>query len=156
MKLSEIQVPVSTLNGIGTSTQAQFARLNIFTVADLLSTYPREYDDRTKRISLKDFQSGKVHTIAQVVAHEWFGYGKMKTLKLVITDGSAAAELVAFNRAFLERSLPVGSIIAVTGKFEMKYNKLQSTVFETEKLFNPDETTLEEALKKKIKSFFLY
>ncbi len=150
MKLSEIQVPVSTLNGIGTSTQAQFARLNIFTVADLLSTYPREYDDRTKRISLKDFQSGKVHTIAQVVAHEWFGYGKMKTLKLVITDGSAAAELVAFNRAFLERSLPVGSIITVTGKFEMKYNKLQSTVFETEKLFNPDETTLEEALKKKI------
>ncbi len=150
MKLSEIQFPVSTLSGVGESTQAQFARLNIFTVSDLLTTYPREYDDRTKRVYLKDFQSDKVHTIAQVSAHEWFGYGKMKTLKLLITDGTAVAELVAFNRGFLEKSLPVGSIIAVTGKFEIKYNKLQSTAFETERLYLPNEIPFEEALKKSI------
>ena len=86
MKLCEILVPVSNLSGVGPNTAALFAKLNIFTVADLLSTFPREYDDRTQRLPLCDFQKGKVHTIAEVVAHEWFGYGRMKTLKIIIND----------------------------------------------------------------------
>lgn len=145
MKLCEILVPVSNLSGVGPNTAALFAKLNIFTVADLLSTFPREYDDRTQRLPLCDFQKGKVHTIAEVVAHEWFGYGRMKTLKIIINDGTAQGEIVAFNRSFLEKSLPVGSIASVTGKFEIKYGKLQSTSFEIEKMFQPNEKTLSEA-----------
>ena len=145
MKIAEIQVPVSTLSGVGPNTAALFARLNIFTVADLLSTYPREYDDRTKRAPICDFAKSKIHTIVEIKAHEWFGYGRMKTLKLVVSDGTAEAELVAFNRGFLEKSLPVGSIAAVTGKFELKYGKIQSTSFEVQRLFLPNEKTLEES-----------
>ena len=145
MKLSEIQVPVSTLSGVGPNTQSLFARLNIFTVADLLSAFPREYDDRTKRVPIADYTSAKVHTIAEIKAHEWFGYGKMKTLKLIIFDGTAEAELVAFNRPFLEKSLSVGAIVAVTGKFELKYGKIQSTAFEAERLFLPGEKSLADA-----------
>ena len=145
MKIAEIQVPVSTLSGVGPNTAALFARLNIFTVADLLSTYPREYDDRTKRAPICEFAKSKIHTIVEIKAHEWFGYGRMKTLKLVVSDGTAEAELVAFNRGFLEKSLPVGSIAAVTGKFELKYGKIQSTSFEVQRLFLPNEKTLEES-----------
>ena len=58
----------------------------------------------------------------------------MKTLKIEITDGTANAFLIAFNRSFLEKSLPVGSIISITGKFEIKYNELQSTSFEAAKI----------------------
>ena len=100
-----------------------FASLNIFTVSDLLKFYPKSYEDRTKRILLaayKDFP--KVHTIAKVINHEWFGYGKMRTLKITINDGSATAELIAFNRAFLEKTLPLDSIISVTGSFLVKYS----------------------------------
>ena len=124
MKLSELGASVDGLPGVGPNTSRLFAKLGIFTVADLLSTYPRSYDDRTKRVPLKDFASGKVHTICTVTAHDWFGYGKMRTLKIAINDGTASAWLIAFNRPFLEKSLSEGSVIAVTGKFEVKYNSL--------------------------------
>lgn len=135
MFLNELKVTVESLAGVGPATAKQFAKLNIFTVADLLSVYPRDYDDRTKKVTLAEFsQHPKVHTICKVVAHSWFGYGKMKTLKIEITDGTANAFLIAFNRSFLEKSLPVGSIISVTGRFEIKYNELQSTAFEASRL----------------------
>lgn len=135
MFLNELKVTVESLAGVGPATAKQFAKLNIFTVADLLSVYPRDYDDRTKKVTLAEFsQHPKVHTICKVVAHSWFGYGKMKTLKIEITDGTANAFLIAFNRSFLEKSHPVGSIISVTGRFEIKYNEIQSTAFEASRL----------------------
>ena len=139
MRLGDLGTAVENLSGVGPSTARLFARMNIFTVSDLLTTYPRDYEDRTRRVELKDFAGAKVHTVCKVTAHDWFGYGRMRTLKIFISDGTANAVLVAFNRAFLEKSLPVGSIVMVTGKFEVRYNQLQSTSFETEKIASEGE-----------------
>ena len=134
MKLGDIRNSITTLPGVGPAAAKLFAKLNVFSVADLLALYPKQYDDRTKRIGLSAFRSSKVHCAAIVTSHEWFGYGRMKTLKLIICDGEAEAELVAFNRPFLEKQFPVGTIISVTGAFDIKYGKLQSTSFEIIKL----------------------
>ena len=134
MKLEEIKSPVSALSGVGPSTSKAFSKLNIFTVGDLLSFYPRDYEDRRKRISISQFELGKVHTVAEICGQEWFGYGKMKTLKLIINDGTASASLICFNRGFLQHSLNVGTIIAVTGDFVVKYGQIQSTAFDITKL----------------------
>ena len=134
MKLKEIETPVSTLSGIGPAKARLFANLGIYTIADLLGYYPKDWEDRTQRVSLSQFRDRKVHTIAQVTGHSWFGYGKTKTLKIAIADATGRAELVAFNRPFLEKSLPVGSIVAVTGQFSLRYNQVQSSSFEAEKI----------------------
>ena len=60
----------------------------------------------------------------------------MKTLKIIVSDGTASASLIAFNRQFLQNSLPVGSIIAITGTFSEKYGQIQSTSFEAVKMAN--------------------
>ena len=132
MKLREISVPVTSLHGVGESTAKLFSHLNIFTVGDLLSYWPRSFDDRTKFVPLKDFQHGKVNTVAKVVAHEWFGYGNMRTLKVIIEDSTARAELVCFNRPFLEKSLAVGFSVRVNGTFSLRYGNIQSSAFEAE------------------------
>lgn len=134
MKLDEIKTPVSALPGIGPASEKLFAKLNIFTVCDLLKFYPRAYEDRRQRVPIAHFESAKVHTVAQVSAHEFFGYGRMKTLKIIISDGTASASLIAFNRTFLQHSLPVGSIVVVTGNFSVKYGQIQSTDFDVTKL----------------------
>ena len=134
MKLGDIHNSVTTLPGVGPAAAKLFAKLNVFSVADLLTLYPKQYDDRTRRTPLSAFRSSKVHCAALVTSHEWFGYGRMKTLKLLISDGETEAELVAFNRPFLEKQFPVGAIIAVTGAFDIKYGKLQSTSFEIIKI----------------------
>ena len=146
MKLSQIQNSLESLSGLGPAKAKLFSRLNIFTVADLLSAYPKKYEDRSKKIPLCQFQLyPKVYTICKVLSHEWFGYGKMKTLKIFISDGSAKACLVAFNRPFLEKNLPVSSIIQVCGKFEERYGQIQSTSFEAEVIYH--DGNLEEIQK---------
>ena len=135
MKLKDIKTPISSIHGIGPQQEKFLAKLNIFTISDLLSFYPKSYDDRTEKISISDFEKHKkVHAICAVQAHQWFGYGKMKTLKLIINDGTGSASLICFNRNFYEKSLPVGSIICVTGTFEVKFGQIQSTSFEITKL----------------------
>ena len=99
MKVSEIKNSIVSLPGIGPGTAAHFSNLNIFTVGDLLQFYPRDYEDRTQKIPLsQSLNHSKAHTIARVTGHEWFGWGNMKTLKILINDGTASAQLIAFNR----------------------------------------------------------
>ncbi|MBQ9538188.1 MAG: ATP-dependent DNA helicase RecG [Treponema sp.] len=135
MKLSEMGSPVEKLTGVGAKTAGLFAKQGIFTVSDLLSNYPRDYEDRTRRVIIADWAKyPKVHTVCKVAAHSFFGYGKSKTLKLTVTDGSGSLALVAFNRPFLEKSLPEGSIISLTAQCQYKYGELQSTAFEANRL----------------------
>ena len=131
MKIADIKNPVSTLSGAGPATVKALSNLNIFTIGDLLQFYPREYEDRTKTVPIAQYKfAPKVHTIAKVLSHEYFGFGKTKTLKINIEDSTGKASLIAFNRPFLEKSIPQGSIIGITGKFENKFNSLQCSSFE--------------------------
>ena len=45
MKLQDIKNSITTISGIGPAAAKLFAKLNIFTVADLLSFYPKNYED---------------------------------------------------------------------------------------------------------------
>ncbi|MGL4981954.1 MAG: ATP-dependent DNA helicase RecG [Treponemataceae bacterium] len=133
MRLCDIQAPVSSIKGVGDATARLFANLGIFSVCDLLSFFPRTWENRTKIIPLSQYADHKkVHTLAQVIDHQWFGYGRMKTLKIIITDTTENAQLICFNRPFLEKSLPVGSLLSVTGSFTLKYGNIQSTAFDTQ------------------------
>ena len=134
MKLEQIKTPVSTVAGVGPQLSKSLARLNIFTVGELLSHFPKDYDDKSKKVYLKDFAKvKKVHTVAKVLRHEWFGFGKMRTLKIIINDGTATAELICFNRQFLEKMILPGSVVNVSGQFFVKYNALQSSSFDVSK-----------------------
>lgn len=134
MKLEQIKTPVSAVSGVGPQLSKSLARLNIFTVGDLLNHFPKDYDDKSKKVYLKDFaKAKKVHTVAKVLGHEWFGFGKMRTLKIIINDGTATAELICFNRQFLEKMILPGSVVNVSGQFFVKYNSLQSSSFDVSK-----------------------
>ncbi len=136
MFLRELRDPVTRLKGAGKAVAALLARMGIYTIADLLLHFPRDWDDRTSWLGFAEsaMTGERAHAKAIVFAHEWFGYGRMKTLKLLVDDGEDEASLVCFNRSFLERSLPVGSRVVVTGKFSRRYGELQSSAFEIEGL----------------------
>ncbi len=135
MFLRELGQSVGALRGAGKAVRERLARLGIYTVADLLLHYPRDYDDRTVFVPFSAFATApRVHTVAEVVAHDWFGYGRMRTLKILARDESGPATLACFNRPFLEQSLPVGARILVTGKFQYRYGEIQSSSFEAERL----------------------
>ncbi|MCX7775745.1 MAG: ATP-dependent DNA helicase RecG [Rectinemataceae bacterium] len=128
--LRELRQSPSMLRGAGPATLKALASLGIATLGDLLLHLPREYEDRTAAVPLSRFMDRKVYTLARVVRHEWFGAGRMRTLKIFIDDGTTEAALLCFNRPFLEEIAPVGSSVIVHGRFQFRFGEIQSSMFE--------------------------
>jgi len=63
MFLRSLSVPVTSISGIGVAAAQKLARLGINTVSDLLTHYPRDWEDREKIIPLKAYNNGKVCTL---------------------------------------------------------------------------------------------
>lgn len=134
MFVRELDQGLGELKGAGPAVLARLAKLGLYGAAELLLLAPRDYEDRAARRGLSAFSQGPVNCRATVMAHDWFGFGRMRTLKIWVEDDEGTrAALVCFNRAFLERSLPVGAAIRLYGRFEYRYGDLQSSSFEAER-----------------------
>ncbi len=115
---------VVMLKGVGPKFGYLLNKLNIFSVFDLISFFPKKYIDYSSRSLIKDLQPGQNVTI----------YGKIKSIstyttknsltifKVLISDESANLELYFFyskiNRFSIERykaQFPKGAVIIVSG-----------------------------------------
>jgi ATP-dependent DNA helicase RecG len=134
MLLRSIAAPLTTIRGIGPKQVLKLARLGIRNIADLLCHYPRDWEDRSISISIGEFHKGKVCTEVTVVARDWIGFGRMRTLKVYVEDQSGRAALLCFNRPWLEKQLVQGERYQLWGRFFYKYGEIQSSAFEIESI----------------------
>ena len=132
MFLRSIKIPVKNIHGIGAGIVPKLAKLGINSICDLLTHYPRTWEDRREINPLKDYQTGKVCTVVKVIAHDRIGYGNTRTLKVYVEDDTAQASLLCFNRPWLEKQLVIGKKYRLWGRFYRKYTELQSGSFEFE------------------------
>jgi ATP-dependent DNA helicase RecG len=130
MFLRELEAKLNTIQGIGPAALRTLSRLGISDVRTLLCHYPRDWEDRSRTVPLRDWSQGKVCTEVKVLAHEWFGARRMKTLKIYIEDDTARASLICFNRPFLAKQLQEGLNVRIYGHFYYKYGEIQSSSFE--------------------------
>ena len=140
MFLRELAAPLEHIKGAGQAKIKPLFNMGIHSVGSLLCHYPRDWEDRSRVVQLREFETGKVCTVVNVTHNVWVQLGKMKTLKVYIEDGTARAALVCFNRPFLEKQLVPGNSYRLFGNFSYKYGELQSTSFEFEAL-RPDAET---------------
>ena len=134
MLIGEIQTPVANLYGAGKTTVEQLNRLGVSTVGDLLRLWPRAWEDRSRYNTLSEWNKfHKLNVPVTIMDQQWFGYGRMKTLKLIVCDSEGTrGELACFNRPFLEKSFPEGTKALVYGSFSVKYGAIQSSSFDIE------------------------
>ncbi|MDR1059413.1 MAG: ATP-dependent DNA helicase RecG [Treponema sp.] len=132
MFLREINASPDHLKGAGPETIHSLAGAGIFDLGALLGYYPRDWEDRSRHVPLKDWNRGPVCTEVTVLAHEWFGGGYNKTLKVRVEDESAPASLLCFNRPFLKNSLVPGNRFRLWGRFDFRFGEIQTGAFEYE------------------------
>ncbi|MFO7850645.1 MAG: ATP-dependent DNA helicase RecG [Spirochaetia bacterium] len=146
MYLGELSYPVTELKGIGKASATLLGETGITTVTELLSRPPRTWRDYSTEVPLKKgFDGTPVNTVVEVVAHDYFGRGYKKVLKVYVRDATAGAALLCFNRNFLAKVLTVGKKFYLYGTFSYSYGELQSSSFETEPygIKNPKFGTIE-------------
>ncbi|MDR0408873.1 MAG: ATP-dependent DNA helicase RecG [Spirochaetaceae bacterium] len=132
MFLRELAAPITNIKGIGPAKVKYFANAGIYSIAQLLCRYPRDWEDRSRVVPLRCFEKGKVCVPVTVTHTEWPQLGRVKTLKVHISDGETNAVLVCFNRPFLEKQLLPGCRYYLYGSFSYRYGELQSSAFEFE------------------------
>jgi ATP-dependent DNA helicase RecG len=131
MFLRELNEPAGRVRGAGPNTVKLLAKAGIHTVADLLCHFPRDWEDRGSVVPLAQFAAKpQVNTTVTVLDRGWIGFGRGRTLKVLVEDETAAAELLCWNRPFLEKQLTPGLRCRLWGHFQYKYGKIQSGSFE--------------------------
>ena len=110
---------VTELKGVGPERAKALAAIDVTSILDLLTHYPRRYIDKTKQSSIQDVHVdesawvfGRVRSSASVPGR---GRGRART-ELRIGDGSGYLRVTFFNQPWRARQLPEGSEAMFFGK----------------------------------------
>jgi len=122
-----IEAPLTVLRGVGPETAADYARLGINTLRDLLLHFPRRYDDYSRLKTINRLEFGEE---CSVIATVWeahvrpFRGGQSKMLKVVLSDTTGALEVTFFNQEYLAKHFTPGRQIVISGRISEYLGRL--------------------------------
>ena len=131
MKLSD---SVQYLKGVGPRMKEKLDRLGIHTVEDLLSYFPRRYQDWTKVTPMGDLVPDEEAVVyGEVVGlKEIHPRRSMSILNVMIVDDTGAVVLTYFNQPWKADLFHRSKHVLAYGKVEYGYNRNQISNAEIE------------------------
>ncbi len=130
----DLKKDVQYIKGVGPNRAELLNKLGIFTLQDLITYYPRNYEDRSKPKTLFECVDGEEALIEVVATSKVVEtrFGRKTMQKLMIGDETANAEAVWFNQTYLKSKFSIGQKYRMYGKIDRKYRKIQimSPVFD--------------------------
>ncbi len=123
------ELPVTTLKGVGDAKAKGLAKLDIVSVLDLLTYYPRRYLDRTKEARIQDLHVGEEAMVLVRVRRIQIQPTRSRTKMVVaeVTDGSGSLKVTFFNQPFRLKQLPAGTEAVLFGKLDVFRGQRQMT-----------------------------
>lgn len=130
--------PVIELKGVGEKTRKLFEKLNIFTVADLLSFYPRDYENFREPVSISHAGAGEVCALRAAVAGipNEKRVRNLHILNVNISDGTGNMQLTFFNMQFLKKTIKKGGYYIFRGTVQTRGN---IKIMEQPKIYTMEE-----------------
>ena len=110
---------IQYVKGVGPKKKAELNRLGLFTVYDLLTYFPRTYEDQSVLTKISELQAGEKATVAGTimnVSERQGGRRGMSILMALIGDGTGILQVTWFNQKYLKSKLKTGKKVFVTGK----------------------------------------
>ncbi|MGM0441555.1 MAG: ATP-dependent DNA helicase RecG [Elusimicrobiota bacterium] len=127
---------VRYLKGVGKVRAGQLKKLGINTVKELLTYFPKSYEDRRAVKEMALINDGEKCLVkGEVISSRRISLrGRGKTLiKIGLKDSSGKVTLLGFNRSYLKNVFIDGESFYVYGKFKRKTTGLEITSFTYEK-----------------------
>ncbi len=119
--MPDLTTNVRYIKGIGEQRAKSLQKLGIYTLRDLISYFPRAYDDRRTFRKIKDLQDGETACVEAMVAAAPTLSRVRKGLELVklrAVDETGALDITFFNQAYLKDNLRAGETYTFFGKAE--------------------------------------
>ena len=118
---------VKYIKGVGPNRVKLLNKIGIFNLKDLITYYPRTYEDRSKPKNLYECQEGEEVFVRAVACSRLSDIRiKGRTMqKLLIRDETAPAEAIWFNQSYLKNKFEQGKEYGFFGKVSRKYGKIE-------------------------------
>ena len=131
----ELENDVKFIKGVGPNRVQLLNKIGIFTLKDLITYYPRDYEDRNNSRKLIECYNSEEVTIEAIVVSKITEtrLSKGRTMqKLVVRDETASATITWFNHSFLKTKFEIGKKYRFYGKISNKYGRIEinSPVFD--------------------------
>lgn len=133
-----LESSVETIKGVGGETAKKLAKLGIETIYDLLTFWPRRYDDYSEVLPIKDIQPGAVTVKAQIESIKTRRVRRgMHLTEAVIRDDTSAIRVIWFNQPYREKYFKPGHDYYFSGLYDFSFNRyiLQNPTVEEAKDF---------------------
>ncbi len=113
-----LDTPVGHLPQVAAKRQALLQKLDIYTVYDLISYFPREYENWSDIVPIDSLADGADGSFIAVVRQKpsLQRKGRMSILHAVLSDGSGTIRAVWFNQPYLLQKLEKGEQYFFRGK----------------------------------------
>ena len=124
-----LEKDVKYIKGVGPNRVKLLNKLNIFTLKDLITYYPRTYEDRSKPKNIAECVDGE-EALIEAVACGRISEVKLKgknMQKLIVRDESGTATITWFNQTYLKNKFEVGNKYLFYGKVSNMFGKISIT-----------------------------
>ncbi len=111
--------PVKELRGVGSERAAQLARLDLFTVEDLLLHRPRRYEDRRHFRTIAEMELDESATTrGRIIALglKRFRQGQKSVFEIILEDATGRLHCRWWNLPFMQNYFAMGDEVFVFGK----------------------------------------
>ncbi|MBR5227558.1 MAG: ATP-dependent DNA helicase RecG [Clostridia bacterium] len=140
--LLDLNQNIQFVKGVGEVRAKQLAKMGIYTLLDLITYYPREYENRTNIKEIKDFVLGenvlfKARVVGKIVTRR---IRKNLTIhSFYVGDSTGNIKITVFNQNYLRNTIHEGDEYAFYGKVEgniLKYEMNSPEIVDIGKMYS--------------------
>ncbi len=126
---------VKYIKGVGPERVKSLNKLGIYTLEDLITYYPRTYEDRSKVKKMDELENGEEGLIEAICVSRISEIRIRKNMtiyKLIVRDETATCEITWFNMPYLKTKFKIGNRYKFFGKVKRTASKIEmnSPIFE--------------------------
>ena len=121
--MPELSTSVRYIKGIGEQRAKSLEKLRIFTLRDLISYFPRDYEDRRTFRKIRDLEPGETACVtAMAAAPPTLNRVRkgMELVKLRAVDETGALDVTFFNQTYMRDHIRAGEQYTFFGKAEVQ------------------------------------
>lgn len=131
----DLKQSVQFIKGVGPSRVKLLNYLGIYTLEDLITYYPRKYEDRRNIKNIVDLQDGEEALIEAVAVNNVSTVRLRRNMtlsKVAVRDDSGIAFITWFNQPYIRENIKAGEKYKFYGRVSVKNEKIEfnSPVFD--------------------------